>query len=66
MKSFNKGLLIGLLLAFGCVSFMASKTNDIGRYQIANGGAIMDTSTGTVWLVKNGLNSKPYASISHD
>ena len=26
----------------------------------------MDTSTGTVWLVKNGLKSKPYASISNE
>ena len=48
MKPFTKGLLVGLLLAFSCVGFMASKSNEIGRYEYAD-GMLLDTKNGTVY-----------------
>ena len=53
MKPFTKGLLVGLLLAFSCVGFMASKSNQVGRYQFSmteyGKSNILDTKNGIVY-----------------
>lgn len=57
MKPFTKGLLVGLLLAFSCVGFMASKSksNPVGTYVTwgAQDINIMDTRTGVQYAKRH-------------
>ena len=52
MKPFKKGLLVGLLLAFSCVGFMASKSNQVGTYLAYGDSNILDTRTGQIYMAR--------------
>ena len=50
MKPYTKGLLVGLLLAFSCVGFMASKSNPVGTYVKWGDNSIYNTRTAQVYV----------------
>ena len=67
MSDFRKGLIVGMLIIFGCGAFVASTTKNANsqRYEL-HGGLMLDSWKGNLYVMPNNkedeknLNSEGY------
>ena len=54
MSDFRKGLIVGILIIFGCGAFVASTTNNANsqRYEL-HGGLMLDSWKGNLYVMPN-------------
>ena len=54
MSDFRKGLIVGMLIIFGCGAFVASTTNNSNsqRYEL-HGGLMLDSWKGNLYVMPN-------------
>ena len=54
MTDFKKGLIVGMLIIIGCVTFIAKTSNitSYNRYELVrNGGMMLDTWKGNLYIM---------------